>query len=134
MINEDFLNDLFREEGLVFEHDDEMRVNANYYWVSSRTYSDTSLRIYAGAEKDGNLTNRYSVNDQSVSGILCIASEKLEDSTGITSDIQFVAYQNQEDITSDGYLYFGDNITTIRGVAEQINRQFEDAVVKNKLR
>lgn len=71
-ITEELLNNLFKEEGLRFTHDDEMRPNANYYWVSSDSYPGVCLRVYAGAERGGNLVNRYSVNDQYVSGILCL--------------------------------------------------------------
>lgn len=77
-ITEELLNNLFKEEGLRFTHDDEMRPNANYYWVSSDSYPGACLRVYAGAERGGNLVNRYSVNDQYVSGILCLDSDSFD--------------------------------------------------------
>ena len=71
-ITKKLLNFLFEEEGLRFTHDDEMRPDADYYWVSSDRYPGVCLRVYFGAESGGNLINRYSVNDQYVSGILCL--------------------------------------------------------------
>lgn len=139
-ITEELLNNLFKEEGLRFTHDDEMRQNANYYWVASDSYPGVCLRVYAGAERGGNLVNRYSVNDQYVSGILCLDSDILDAdfdkdevefefvekgspyekylmSVGLYKDHDLylngtpcVAYVDQENVTDYGYLDFADDI------------------------
>ena len=153
-ITERLLNALFNEEGLKFVHDDEMRPNANYFWVSSVDYPGVYLRVYAGAEGGGNLTNRYSVNDQYVSGVLCLDTDMMElyddeaefeyietgsDYEGYLSSDQMledtylldtpcIAYLNQENVTEQGYLNFEDDITTISKVADNMYRQLADAV------
>lgn len=153
-ISQQKLNHLFKEEGLNFVHDDEMRPNANYFWVSSVEYPGVYLRIYAGAEGGGNLTNRYSINDQFVSGVLCLdtdvihqyddeaESEYIEPSSDYKKylnsvqmekytsifDTPCIAYLNQENVTEEGYLNFEDDITTISKVADNMYRQLADAV------
>ena len=151
-ITEEILNQLFKEEGLKFEHDDEMRKNANYYWVSSEEYPGVCLRVYAGAEEGGNLVNRYSVNDQFVSGVLCLDVDAIGDfvyddeedvdreyqyylydneySYLYFNDILCVAYVDQENVTPNGYLDFHDDIGSIRKVAEEMYRQLSDAVAR----
>ncbi len=148
-ISQQKLNHLFKEEGLYFVHDDEMRENANYYWVSSEEYAGAYLRVYAGAEGGGNLVNRYSVNDQFVSGVLCLDAYAIDDyvydnedeyseyynniydgeySYLYWNDIPCVAYVDQENVTQNGYLDFHDDIGSISKIAELMYRQLADAV------